>query len=143
MFVKQISVFIENKRGRLAALTKLLGDNQIDLIALSIADTTNFGILRCIVSDTDKALRVIREAGFTANTTDVMATEVQDKPGGLAKVLTLFDESEINVEYLYSFVRTRSDKALILFRVDDIDKAINLLKENGIHTLSHQEICAL
>ncbi|MHB1315277.1 MAG: ACT domain-containing protein [Christensenellales bacterium] len=143
MFVKQISVFIENKRGRLAALTRQLGENQLDLVALSIADTTNFGILRCIVNDTEKALRVIRDAGFTANTTDVMATEVHDKPGGLAKVLALLDEAGINVEYLYSFVRTPSDKALILFRVDDIGRAVKLLKENDIHTLSHQEVCSL
>jgi hypothetical protein len=140
MMVKQISVFIENKKGRLYKLTKALGDEGIDLIALSIADTTNFGILRCIVNDPEKALKVLKEAGFTANTTEVLAVEVPDIPGGLASVLDILTSADISVEYLYSFVRTKSDSALILFRVEEIEKAIEVLKKNNINILSNQDV---
>ena len=143
MMVKQISVFIENKKGRLYKLTKALGGEGIDLIALSIADTTNFGILRCIVNDPDKALKVLKEAGFTANTTEVLAVEVPDIPGGLASVLEILTSAEISVEYLYSFVRTKSDSALILFRVEEIEKAVEVLKKNNINILSDQDVYSI
>ncbi|MGI6161688.1 MAG: ACT domain-containing protein [Christensenellales bacterium] len=143
MFVKQVSVFIENKKGRLAALTKLLSDNNIDLIALSIADTTNFGILRCIVNDTAAALDALRAAGFTASTTDVLAVEVPDKPGGLAEVLSIIDKADISVEYLYSFVRTQNDNALIIFRMEDTRGALEVLKKSGVTMLSQEQVVAL
>lgn len=140
MLTKQISVFIENKKGRLAALTKVLGDSGVDLIALSIADTTNFGILRCIVSDPEKALKVLSDAGFTANTTEVLAVEVPDRPGGLAEVLNYLNDGNIAVEYLYSFVRTASESALILFRVDDVQRAVEVLMRNGVNILPEQDV---
>jgi len=138
--IKQISVFVENKKGRLAKITDVLGQAGIDLVALSIADTTNFGIMRCIVSDPDKALDVLKQNGFTANTTDVIVLEVVDKPGGLASVLRVLDSADISVEYLYSFVRTPNENALILFRVENIDKAVAVLRDNGVKLLDTQDV---
>ena len=140
MMVKQISVFIENKKGRLFKLTQVLGSEGIDLIALSIADTTNFGILRCIVNQPQKALKVLKDAGFTANTTEVLAIEVPDKPGGLAGVLEILTGADLSVEYLYSFVRTKNNSALILFRVEEIEKAIDVLTKNSITILKEEDV---
>jgi len=141
--VKQISVFIENRKGRLAELTGLLRQHGIDLKALSIADTTNFGILRCIVDDPDQAIGVIREAGFTANLTEVLAIEVPDVPGGLAGILDLLAEADISVEYLYSFVRTHGKSALILFRVEATEKARQLLISRDVNVLTAQQVYEL
>ncbi len=138
--IKQISVFVENKKGRLAKITDVLGKGGIDLIALSIADTTNFGIMRCIVSDPQKAIGLLKNAGFTASTTEVIVAEVTDKPGGLAHVLALLDNAGISVEYLYSFVRTPNQNALILFRVEDIAAATNALANGGVKLLSEEDI---
>ncbi|MGI6113436.1 MAG: ACT domain-containing protein [Mahellales bacterium] len=143
MFVKQISVFVENKVGRLARVTKVLGENDIDISALSIADTTNFGILRMIVNDPDKALRVIKDAGLTVNTTEVIAVEVPDRPGGLASVLDVLEKAQVSIEYLYSFVKRTADSALILFRVDDIERAVKVLQDENIKILTEQEVCGL
>ncbi len=138
--VRQISVFVENKRGRLARITEVLGQAGIDLIALSIADTTNFGIMRCIVSDTDSTIKLLRDNGFTASTTEVIVAEVPDKPGGLASVLDTLDENGISVEYLYSFVRTHGRNALILFRVEEVAAASEALAMSGIKLLSEEDI---
>ena len=138
--IKQISVFVENKKGRLAKITDVLGQAGIDLVALSIADTTNFGIMRCIVNDPDKALDVLKQNGFTANTTDAIVLEVIDKPGGLASVLRILDNADISVEYLYSFVRTPNENALILFRVEDVPKAVDVLKDNGVKLLETKDV---
>ncbi len=138
--IKQISVFVENKKGRLAKITEVLGQGGVDLVALSIADTTNFGIMRCIVSDPEKAIAMLKNNGFTASTTDVIVAEVTDQPGGLAQVLRLLDQADISVEYLYSFVRTPNTNALILFRVEDIDTATKVLQNGGVKLLSEQDI---
>lgn len=138
--IKQISVFVENKKGRLAKITEVLGQGGVDLVALSIADTTNFGIMRCIVSDPEKAITMLKNNGFTASTTDVIVAEVTDQPGGLAQVLRLLDQADISVEYLYSFVRTPNTNALILFRVEDIDTATKVLQNGGVKLLSEQDI---
>lgn len=138
--IKQISVFVENKKGRLAKITDVLGRGGIDLIALSIADTTNFGIMRCIVSDPDKAVTLLKDGGFTASTTEVIVAEVTDKPGGLARVLELLDKAGISVEYLYSFVRTPSENALILFRVENVATAKEALQTGGVKLLTEQDI---
>jgi hypothetical protein len=140
MYVKQISVFIENTPGRLADFTRLLGDNQIDLVSLSIADTTNFGILRGIVADYERAEKMISEAGYTVRLTDVLAASVPDVPGGLAKVLGMLSENGISIEYLYSFVRNAGKNALIIFRVEELDKAAQVLKDNGVRLLSQEEV---
>lgn len=141
MYVKQISVFIENTPGKLADFTRVLGKNGIDLVSLSIADTTNFGILRGIVADYERAARLIEEAGYTVCLTDVLAVTVPDRPGGLAEILELLSENDIAIEYLYSFVRNKGSNALIVFRVADIEKAQNILKEHGVNFLSQEEIC--
>ncbi|MEG0256945.1 MAG: ACT domain-containing protein [Christensenella sp.] len=141
MLIRQISVFVENKKGRIYSLTKTLADNKIDLKALSIADTAEFGIMRCIVSDPMAALKIVKEAGFTASVTEVLGIEVEDKPGGLAQVLKILHDNEISVEYLYSFVGTRSDNALIIFRVDETEKAYTALKDAGQKILTEEMIC--
>lgn len=140
MLIKQISVFLENQKGRLAAATELLGRAKIDLVALSVADTTDFGIMRCIVTHPEQALALLRENGFTASMTDVLAVEVTDEPGGLNRVLELMDENDINVEYLYSFVRTPKHNALIIFRVEDNQKCIALFKQYGIRLLDGEQV---
>lgn len=130
MLIKQISVFVENKPGRLSRLTRLLTDAGIDLKALTIADTKEFGILRCIVEDPQRAIDLIRENHFTATLTDVIAVEVPDTPGGLNCVLNTLFENNISVEYLYSFVRMHGDNALIIFRVEDPQRAVEVLKDS-------------
>ncbi len=132
MFVKQISVFLENSAGRLAKFSKLLADNNIDLLSLAIADTKDFGILRCVVADFENAYKIITDNGYTAKITDVIAASVEDKPGGLAFVAKLFNENDIAVEYLYSSIRNTSNNALIVFRVDKPEKAYAVLKSNNI-----------
>ena len=141
--IKQVSVFVENKKGRLARITEVLGQGGIDLVALSIADTTNFGIMRCIVSDPDKAMELLKSHDFTASTTDVIVAEVADKPGGLSSVLALLDKADISVEYLYSFVRTPNENALILFRVEDITAAVDALRAGGVKLLNEKDVYAI
>lgn len=143
MYVKQISVFIENTPGRLAHFTQLLGEHNIDLVSLSVADTTHFGILRGIVADYEKAVELISQNGYTVKLTDVLAVSVPDKPGGLADVLRLLAEHEIVVEYLYSFVRNAGDHALIIFRVDKLDEAQQVLTQAGVKLLSQDEVRGL
>lgn len=143
MKVKQISIFLENKSGRLAQVTEVLGKNDINIRALSIADTTDFGILRLIVNEPDKAHRVLKEAGFTVGSTDVIAVEVTDKPGGLAQVLQLLDRAGINIEYLYAFVQKASNAALVVFRVEQLDEAVRVLLENGTQVLSGEDVYKL
>ena len=140
MFVKQVSIFLENTKGSLKKVTALLRDNGIDLIALSIADTRDFGILRTIVSDTDRAVEIIREAGYAAKLTDVLAVAVPDRPGGLPDVLERLDGAGIAIEYLDSFVRTRGDHALIIFRVEELERASGVLEGAGIKLLMQEQV---
>lgn len=143
MFAKQVSVFLENKLGRLAMVTKILGDNGIDISAMSLADTTNFGILRMIVNAPDKAVEVLKEANFTVSTTDVLAVEVDDRPGGLAEILKVLHEYGISIEYAYSFIKRSGDKAFILFRVENPQRAVELLKGTGVRVLDEKEVYKL
>lgn len=130
--VNQMAVFIENRKGRILQLTKTLSDNGIDLLTLSIADTKDFGILRCITRDNAKAEKVLRAAGFTVTSTELIGVEVGDTPGGLANVLAILEAQSINVEYLYSFAHTVTNSAIILFKVSDEALSIKILKENNI-----------
>ena len=138
--VKQLSVFIENSKGRLAHLTRVLGDAGVDLHSLSIADTANFGILRAIVDDNEKALKVLHEHNYKVNTTELLAVAVKDIPGGLAQALEVLDNAGVNIEYLYSFVRKPRDSALILFKVDDAPKAVATLEKHKMRMLTQEEL---
>ena len=143
MRVEQISVFLENRAGRLAEITRVLGEAGVNIRALSLADTSDFGILRLIVSDNDKAKAALKERGFTVGKTNVVAVEVEDKPGGLNRILELLSNQSINVEYMYAFVQHSGEDAVIIFRFDDIDKAVNLLRENNIKVLEGKTVYTL
>jgi hypothetical protein len=143
MLVKQISVFLENKSGRLAEVTKTLGNEGIDISALSIADTTDFGILRLIVNQPGKAEAVLKENGFTVSSTSVIAIAVQDKPGGLAAALEVLENQSIGIEYMYAFIGKTKDEALVILRVEDSEKAIKTLERNNIKVISSKEVYGL
>ncbi len=143
MRVEQIAVFLENKSGRLAEITRILADNSVNIRALSVADTADFGILRLIVDKIDVAKEVLREGRFTVGKTNVIAVEVPDETGGLASVLETANQAELNVEYMYAFVNKSAENAVLIFRFDDMDKAINVLQEKGFALLSGEEICSL
>lgn len=143
MKIKQISIFLENKSGRLARVTRVLGENNINIRALSIADTTDFGILRLIVNDPNTAFSVLKEAGFTVSATDVIAVEVPDRPGGLADALAALQEAGINIEYLYAFLQKATKAALVVFRVEQLDDAIRALQDKGIRILDGEEVYSL
>ena len=132
MQVEQISVFLENKTGRLAEVTRCLAVANINIRALSLADTSDFGILRLIVNDPGQAKAALRECGFTVGVNTVVAVEVPDHPGGLDKILTLLEESEINVEYMYAYVRPLSNQAVLIFRFDKTEEALELMQKSKI-----------
>ena len=140
MFVKQISVFLENTSGSLAGFTKQLGDHGIDLMSLSIADTTDFGILRCIVADYERAKQLLITAGYSVKITDVIAVSVADHPGALAGVLSALSSHNIGLEYLYSFFRNHGDHALIIIRVDQPAEAVDVLKNAGVKMLTQEDL---
>lgn len=141
--IKQISIFVENKAGRLASVTKILGENDINIRALSIADTSDFGILRLIVNDPEKAYQVMKEAGVTVSETEVIAVEVPDTPGGLALVLDILGQDAINIEYLYAFIGKASDDALVILKVEDPQKAMSVLREHKVNVLNKEKVYRL
>lgn len=143
MFVKQISVFLENKSGRLAEVTSILGDSNIDISALSIADTTDFGILRLIVNKPEEAEKVLRENGFTMSITNVIAIGVKDEPGGLAKALKVLESENTEIEYMYAFVSKKEDEALVILKTGDPAKAMAVLTAQGISVLSSDQVYKL
>jgi len=140
MKITQISVFLENRKGRLYDVCSLLGANQVNIRALTIAETESFGVLRMVVDKCDAAVKLLREHGFVANFTDVVAVEVPDNPGGLAAVLKVFADNDVNVEYMYGFVEKHSDKALLVFRFEDTDVAQQVLAKHSISIVTKQEI---
>ena len=143
MKVEQISIFIENKSGRLAKISRVLGESGINIRALSLADTSDFGILRLIVNDVEKAKSVLKECGFTVNKTEVVAVEVPDRPGGLSHILNVLDSGQINVEYMYAFGERTGGNAVIVFRFDDTDKAIETLTGSGVHILEGERLYSM
>lgn len=143
MLVKQISLFLENKSGRLAEVTKVLGRNNIDISALSIADTTDFGILRLILNKPEEAEQILRDNGFTVSCTDVIAIAIPDVPGSLSKALEVLDGETIGIEYMYAFVGKTDDEALVILRIENAEKGIAALKKNNIRVLSSEEVCKL
>ena len=140
MKVEQISIFIENKSGRLAEVTRVLGEAGVNIRTLSLADTSDFGILRLIVDQTDKAKEVLKANSFTVSKTEVVAVKVPDKPNGLSSILQVLDSGKINVEYMYAFVERSGEDAVIIFRFDDIEGAIKTLTENGLTVLKGENV---
>lgn len=140
MIFKQVSVFVENTVGRLAAITKILADNNIDLKASTIAETVDFGILRFIVEDPEATVRLLIGSGFTASTSQVIGVSLEDKPGGLYDVLAVLADAEIAVNYIYSTIKSDEGKALIVMKVSDEEKAIDVLNKKGIKLMSLEEL---
>ncbi|MDD2401532.1 MAG: amino acid-binding protein [Clostridia bacterium] len=141
--IKQISLFLENKEGRLARVCHVLGDNKINIRALSLADTTDFGVLRLIVNEPEKAYEVLKENKFAVSVTDVLAMEVSDSPGGLAGTLERLDEAEINVEYMYAFLGTTAEQALVIICVENPQEAIHVIRKAGIKVLEGDKVYSL
>ena len=129
--IKQVSVFAENKPGRLAAVTEKLYEKGINIRAFTIAEAGDFGIIRMVVDKTEEAYRILKEAGFTVSLTDVLGVEVKDEPGGLYRIAKALGDENINVEYVYAFT-SGGDKALIILRVDNIEKAIEVLEREDV-----------
>lgn len=140
MKIKQISLFAENKQGHIAAPVRLLAEKGIDIRALVLAETQQYGILRMIVSDWQEAAAILEGGGFTVKVTEVLAVEVGDHPGGLAHVLSALDACGVNFEYMYAFPRFRVDRAILLFRFADPDAAVACLQASGINVLAGEEI---
>ena len=140
MTIKQLSVFVENKPGKLAEALKTLADEKIDLRALSLADTADFGILRAIVDKPDHALEVLENMGYLVKTSEVLAVVIGDKPGGLADVVHILSKAGVNIEYTYAFVAHSKDKAYVILRVDDNDAAIRVLVAHEITILTEKEM---
>ena len=140
MKTEQISVFLENRAGRLADVTHALAEAQVSIKALSLADTSDFGILRLLVKEHEKAKTILKEKGFTFGCTSVVTVEVQDSPGGLDSVLQLVSQNGINVEYMYSLIQRNQPQAIMIFRFDKIDMAIELLEKHNFRILSTDQL---
>ncbi|MCE5314328.1 MAG: ACT domain-containing protein [Armatimonadota bacterium] len=143
MRVSQLSVFLENKSGRLAEVTRTLADADVNIRALSIADTVDYGLLRLIVNNPEHAKSVLTDAGFTVALTEVLAIEIPDKPGGLAGIIDIFSDCGVNIEYMYAFVGTSGENAIVIFRVENVDEAISSLQKKGVRILNGDELHAL
>ena len=143
MKLKQISIFLENKKGRLWKALNILSNANINIRALSIADTSEFGILRIIVPKPAEAKKILEENNFVVKVSDVIAVGVSDKPGGLDSMLTALNKADINVEYIYAFVEKKCEKAIVVVRTEDIDGGIKALEEGGITMLSPEEVYSL
>ena len=140
MFIQQLSIFVENKPGRLSAITTLLKDNEIDIRALSVADTRDFGIMRLIVNNPAKAEAALKEAGMTVSLTNVIAVGINDKPGGLSYAMDILYANNISVEYMYAFVSRTDSIAYVILRVENNEKAFTCLKENNVTILEAKDI---
>lgn len=140
MFVKQLSIFVENKSGRLADIIDAIAAAGIDIRAVSIADTTDFGILRLIVDKPDEAEKALKSMGLTVRLTDVIAIEISDTPGGFASALNVLKDRDVEIEYAYAFISRDEGRACVILRVDDNDKAIKLFGENGVKILPDSNI---
>ena len=131
MGIKQISVFLQNISGRLGEVTRVLAKADINLRAVSIADTDDYGILRLIVNKTDEAVAALNSANFTTNLADVVAVEIEDVPGSLANLMGLFEQAQVNIEYLYASLEGQAGKAVVIFKLEDHAKGLKLLSDNG------------
>jgi len=138
--IKQISIFMENKYGRMARVAKALADANVNIRALTIAEAGDFGIVRMVVDDTPRGYKVLRDDGFTVSETDVLAVAIQDSPGGLYEIANTLGINEINVDYAYAFVTAKAERAMLILRVDDISSATRVLSEAGIRIATKAEI---
>lgn len=143
MKLKQISIFLENRKGRLWKALNVLSNADINIRALSIADTSEFGILRMIVPDPEKAKGILENDNFVVKVNEVIAVEVPDKPGGLGGILGLLNRADINVEYLYAFVEKNKDEAIVVLRTDDVDAGIEALEGGNVTMLTAEEVYTL
>lgn len=143
MKVRQISVFMENRSGRLASVLKEVAKAGVNIRALSLADTSDFGILRLIVDNVDACVQALRDTGHTVSTTEVLAIEVPDRPGGLAGILEVLSAAGLNVEYMYAFVSRATEKAMVVFRFEQIDAAIAALQKSGISIVEAEKVYTL
>ena len=140
MTLRQISVFLENKKGRLAEVIGLIAKEQIDIRALALADTADFGVLRLIVNDEERCFAALKKAGFVAQKTEVIAVEVSDRPGGLERVLEVLGTGGINIEYMYAFVEKKGENAIVVFRIDQPEKGAKALSAAGIAVLARDVV---
>jgi hypothetical protein len=140
MKLEQLSIFLENRSGRLAKILKTLGAAGVNIRAMSLADTSDFGILRLIVSDIGKGKQALRDGRFTVRVSEVVAVEVRDRPGELADMLGHIEQAGLNLEYMYSFVQKSMESAILIFRFDDLDRAITVLAENGFRIVESHEL---
>jgi hypothetical protein len=143
MAIDQISVFVENQPGRLAEVTEILGAAGIDMRAMSLADTADFGVLRLIVNDAPRALQALRDARYVVSVTRMLALSIEDSPGSLAKVLRMLANAGINIEYLYAFITRKEGNAFVALRVEDDGRAAEILAENGVRIIGSKEIDGL
>lgn len=135
MLVNQIAVFLENRKGRINDFARVLKEQNVDLISMSIADTKEFGILRAITRDNEKAVQALKDAGFTVVTSELIGVEVDDRPGGLSDVLSILNNKDVDIEYLYSYARIEKGKAIILLKVNDNKLALDALTKGGFKVL--------
>ena len=142
MSIRQLSVFVRNEAGRLQEITDCLYENNIDIRALSIAETSEFGILRLIVDDIDKAVSALQEEGYIVRITDVIGCKLEDRPGGLAKIVKVISEIGVNMEYMYAFL-TKTDSAYLVIRVEDNEAVEKALHERNIPLLTEDDVTAL
>jgi hypothetical protein len=140
MQVEQISVFLENKSGRLSEVTAILSEANVNIRALALADTSDFGVLRLIVDDTQTARQALKNNGFTVGKTNVVAVGVPDRPGGLHEILMMLHEAKLNVEYMYAFVRSSGSNAVMIFRIEKDEEAIRLLESKGVNVIDGEHL---
>jgi hypothetical protein len=143
MQAEQISIFIENKAGRLSDVTGILAEAGINIRALAVADTSDFGVLRLIVDDNSKAEEALKKSGFTVRKTRVVAVKVDDNPGGLHRILDVLNHAGINVEYMYAFIQQSRDKAIMIFRFDQTEDAIKVLLDKGVTVIDGSTLSTL
>ena len=143
MKTQQLSIFLENKPGAIKNAVKALSDAKVNIRAMSLADTEDFGILRLIANDSNAAITALQKAGFTVQLTDVVAVEVPDRPGGLYEILSILSQKEINTEYAYAFIARKTDKAITIFRFTQTDEAIKQLTENGVSIIPGVQLYAM
>jgi hypothetical protein len=143
MRIRQLSIFMENRAGRLARITTAIGRAGVNIRAMSLADTSDFGILRLIVTDAEKAFDILKDQGFTVKVSDVIAVAIPDVPGALGNLLTIMERADLNVEYMYVVSEKRMEEAILILRFDDLDRAVEVLLENDITVVDEEKVLSV